>query len=58
MGNASTEMRGEVRHVRGDEVRYFQEWTTLVAYLAEKMQELERQTEGANRLVDPRTRRS
>jgi hypothetical protein len=44
MGHGGTEIRGEVRHVLGGGVRYFQDWTTLVSYLAERMQELESQT--------------
>ncbi len=40
MGSAETEIRGEVRHVLGGEVRYFRDCTTLTAYLTDKMLEL------------------
>jgi hypothetical protein len=46
MGSAGTELRGEVRHVLGGGVCYFAEWTALVSYLAEKLQELETQKGG------------
>lgn len=32
-------------------VRYFQEWTTLVSYLAETMQELERRQKGGEGMI-------
>lgn len=47
MGSAGNEMRGEVRHVLGGGVRYFQDWSTLVTFLAETVHELERQRGGA-----------
>jgi hypothetical protein len=53
-GGAGSEMRGEVRHVQGGGVRYFEDWTTLIAYLAAKMQELqESQQEMMQSLVVP-----
>ncbi len=45
MGSAGNELRGEVRHVLGGGVRYFQDWSTLVTFLTETVQELERQKE-------------
>ena len=48
MGSAGTELRGEVRHVLGGGARYFQEWTTLVAYLTEKMHELAEKPKGGD----------
>lgn len=47
MGSAGVEIRGEVRHVLGSSVRYFQEWTTLTAYLVDKVHELEQERQGA-----------
>jgi hypothetical protein len=52
VGSAGSEIRGEVRHVLGGGVRYFQGWTPLVTYLAEWMQELERQP-GGDRVIGP-----
>ena len=51
MGSAGTEIRGEVRHVLGGGVRYFQGWTMLVAYLAEWIQEQEGRT-GGDTMID------
>jgi hypothetical protein len=55
MGSADTEIRGEVRHVLGGRVHYFQGWTMLVTYLAEWVQELENQKGGddMNYQTDP-----
>jgi hypothetical protein len=52
MGSAATAIRGEVRYVVGGGVRYFQEWGTLVAYLAEKLQELEGRQKGGDKTAD------
>lgn len=48
MGSATTAIRGEVRYVVGGGVRYFGEWSTLVAYLAEKVEELEGHQRGGD----------
>ena len=45
-GAAAAARRGEVRYVVGGGIRYFQEWGTLVAYLAETVQELESRQNG------------
>ena len=45
MGGKSA-MRGEVRHVLSGAICYFQDWSTLLGYLKEKMQELEQRVEG------------
>jgi hypothetical protein len=52
MGSAGAEMRGEVRHVLGGGVRYFQEWATLVDYLAETMHELAKKPKGGDESAD------
>jgi hypothetical protein len=52
MGSAATAIRGEVRYVVGGGVRYFQEWGALVAYLAEKVQELEGRQKGGDKTAD------
>jgi len=44
--SAAAATRGEVRYVVGGGIRYFQEWGTLVAYLAETVQELESRQNG------------
>jgi hypothetical protein len=33
LGEGQTEWRGEVRYVVSDEIRYFRDWPTLVAFL-------------------------
>ena len=33
LGNGKSEWRGKVQHVTSGEVRYFREWTTLIAFL-------------------------
>jgi hypothetical protein len=32
LGNGQTEWRGKVQHVTSGEVRYFRDWSTLVAF--------------------------
>lgn len=32
LGNGQTEWRGKVQHVASGEVRYFRDWSTLVAF--------------------------
>ena len=46
MGDASKELRGEVRHVLSGEVHYFRNWHTLLEYLAGTLDELDVQREG------------
>lgn len=52
MGSADREIRGEVCHVLGGGGRYFQEWATLVTYLAEKMHDLEAKPKGGDGIAD------
>ena len=33
LGNGKSEWRGKVQYVTSGEVRYFREWTTLIAFL-------------------------
>lgn len=39
LGNGQTEWRGKVQHVQSGEVRYFREWSTLVAALLKMLSE-------------------
>jgi hypothetical protein len=39
LGNGQTEWRGKVQHVHSGEVRYFREWSTLVAALLKMLTE-------------------
>jgi hypothetical protein len=41
LGNGQTEWRGQVQHVLTGEKRYFRNWSTLIAFLMLKLQELE-----------------
>ncbi len=41
LGNGQTEWRGQVQHVLSGEKRYFRDWSTLMAFLLVKLQELE-----------------
>ena len=41
LGNGQTEWRGQVQHVMSGEKRYFRDWSTLIAFLRVKLQELE-----------------
>jgi hypothetical protein len=43
MGEETIEVRGEVRHVRSGELRYFREWDSLNMYLAAKVAELSKE---------------
>jgi hypothetical protein len=37
LGHGQFELRGQVRHVLTGETRYFREWTTLIAYVTERL---------------------
>ena len=37
VGEGRTEVRGKVQHVLSGEVRYFRDWSTLIALLTEMM---------------------
>ena len=39
LGNGQSEWRGKVQHVQSGEVRYFREWSTLVAALLKMLTE-------------------
>lgn len=41
LGGGQGEWRGQVRHMTSGEVRYFREWSKLVAFLSEMLPELD-----------------
>lgn len=41
LGEDQVERRGQVHHVLSGDRRFFRDWSTLVAYLAAKLQELD-----------------
>ena len=46
LGDGKTEWRGQVRHVMSGEVRYFREWSNLIAILQEMLTTPEEAAEG------------
>jgi hypothetical protein len=41
LGDGQTEWRGQVQHVVSGEKRHFRDWSSLLAFLLAKLQELE-----------------
>lgn len=41
LGDGKTEWRGQVKHVMSGEVRYFRDWSNLIALLQEMLTETE-----------------
>jgi hypothetical protein len=41
LGGGQTEWRGQVRHVTSGETRYFRDWSSLVTYLVQMLEQLE-----------------
>jgi hypothetical protein len=41
LGDGQTEWRGQVQHVVSREKQYFRDWSSLLAFLQAKLQELE-----------------
>ena len=42
LGDGRKEWRGQVRYVINNDTRYFREWSTLVAFIKEKLSEITR----------------